>query len=109
MNDTLKKDGNAKSEDLKILRRLTDNSFSMLDCKKALHQNESVEEAMEDLMQGNWRRYKLISWDQEGLSTACKNLSQKTGKTEGDCREKLMNCAGNERLAEMMLARGTRK
>lgn len=57
------------------LRELTDNVFSMMECKKALFQADGDRCAAADwLVQGHWRAAKLISWDNASLT---RSLSSK--------------------------------
>lgn len=91
--------------ELEKLRRITLNTFPVLDCKKALVQcNGNTDTAAEFLTDGKWRHAKSISWDYDSIEVKAKELAQQTTQNLSTCRYVLMNCAGNLELAFQKLS-----
>jgi uncharacterized UBP type Zn finger protein len=78
------------------LRELTEDTFSMLDCQKALIVcGNNVYRAADWLTSGKWRGAKRISWNQASLDAKAAELNAQTAKPLATCREALMDCNGH--------------
>lgn len=81
------------------------SGVSMMDCKKALVMHGGdFQAALRWLSEGHWRAGKLISWDQAALTANTARLQSATGRSASECREVLMNCAGNFEIAKARLS-----
>ena len=79
--------------------------FNMMDCFRYLHAAKGdVADAAERLARGEWKTFKLVSWNWESLNAKCKAPAEQTGVSHQVCMETLQNCAGNEELAARKLA-----
>lgn len=91
-------------EQAQALRALTEDSFTMMDCKKALIMcDNNVNRAADWLTQGNWRAAKLISWNHASLDAKAAELHEQTAKPLAFCREVLMDCSGHLEFAKRRL------
>lgn len=80
-------------------------AFNKRECRMRLSVSMGyVAEAAERLARGEWKTFKLVSWNWEALNPKCKALVEQTGLSQRQCMDVLQNCAGNEALAARMLA-----
>lgn len=87
------------------LRAALEDTYSMMDCIKALHRtNGDMHQAAESLTDGSWRAGKLISWSRPyTLHEKAKVLAKEFDLSERHCHDVVMNCGGNIDLARRKL------
>jgi len=91
-------------QNAQALYALTDQAFSMMECKKALMScDNDVSRAADWLVSGNWRAAKLISWNHVSLDSKAAQLHAQTRQPLAQCREVLMDCGGHLAIAQRRL------
>ena len=86
------------------MRAALGNAYSILDCKKAIASNNGdMHKSAVWLTDGEWRKFKMIKWNEDSIKESCSLLQMEFKGSKIDVRDVLLNCSGDIDLARKKL------